>query len=61
MRQRRFLLDVWSRQGWQGARAALYGISMPLFDTSDVQTALRNAAEAVEIGKPLPKATFTGH
>jgi enoyl-CoA hydratase/carnithine racemase len=54
------LLDVWSREGWQGVRAALYGISMPLFETSDVQTALRNAAEAVETGKPAPKTTFTG-
>ncbi len=26
-----------------------------------VQTALRNAAEAVETGKPSPKTTFTGH
>jgi enoyl-CoA hydratase/carnithine racemase len=55
------LLDVWSREGWRGARAALYGISMPLFDTSDVQSALSNAAEAAETGKPSPKTTFTGH
>jgi enoyl-CoA hydratase/carnithine racemase len=55
------LLDVWSREGWRGAGAALYDISMPLFDTSDVQTALRSAAEAVETGKPSPKPTFTGH
>jgi enoyl-CoA hydratase/carnithine racemase len=51
----KLLLDVWSREGRGGARAARYSISMPLFDTSDVKTALRNAAEAVEIGKPPPK------
>jgi enoyl-CoA hydratase/carnithine racemase len=55
------LLDVWSREGSPGAMAALYGISMPLFDTSDVQTALRVAADAIEAGKPFPKINFTGH
>jgi hypothetical protein len=54
------LLDVWSREGWQGARAALYGISMPLFDTSDAQTALRNAPRRSRL-QTIPKDTFTEH
>jgi enoyl-CoA hydratase/carnithine racemase len=54
------LLDVWTRDGWPAARRVLYDISMPLFDTMDVQNALRAAADAVEAGRPFPTATFTG-
>ncbi len=32
---------------------------MPLFDTEDTQTALRQAADAVAAGKPFPKITFS--
>ena len=35
-------------------------LSMPLFDTEDVQMALLGAADAVVAGKPHPNATFTG-
>jgi enoyl-CoA hydratase/carnithine racemase len=52
------LLDAWSRENWKGGRAVLYDISMPLFDAPDVQTALRNAAAAIDAGKPSPEAIF---
>jgi enoyl-CoA hydratase/carnithine racemase len=50
------LLRIWQQQGKSAARAALYDISMPLFDTADVQSALHNAARA---GLPIPKAVFS--
>ncbi|WP_024519627.1 enoyl-CoA hydratase/isomerase family protein [Bradyrhizobium sp. Tv2a-2] len=55
------MLRKWARDGEKEAKAALYGVSMPLFETEDVQAALRNAAEAVNGGKPFPKATFSGN
>jgi hypothetical protein len=33
---------------------------MPLFDTQDVQTAMKSAAVSMDAGQPLPKANFTG-
>jgi enoyl-CoA hydratase/carnithine racemase len=54
------MLRLWSTSGIELAKASLYDISMPLFDTPDVQTALRNAAAAIGAGKPFPKATFAG-
>jgi hypothetical protein len=33
---------------------------MPLFDTQDVQMAMKSAAVAMDAGQPLPKANFTG-
>jgi enoyl-CoA hydratase/carnithine racemase len=54
------MLRLWSERGSVKARDSLYDISMPLFDTADVQTALRNAAAAAETGKPFPRATFSG-
>jgi len=52
------LMNVWRRGGPVEARASLYDITMPLFDTQDVQTALRDAVTAVAAGQPFPKATF---
>jgi NADP-dependent 3-hydroxy acid dehydrogenase YdfG len=52
------LLRVWQRQGRSAARAALYDISMLLFDTADVQSALHNAVKAVSAGLPIPKGIF---
>jgi enoyl-CoA hydratase/carnithine racemase len=52
------LLRVWLQQGRSAARDALYDISMPLFDTADVQSALHNAVNAVRAGQPIPKAIF---
>jgi enoyl-CoA hydratase/carnithine racemase len=52
------LLRVWSAGGLSAAKAVLYDVSMPLFDRDDVQTALRNAATAVEQGRPFPMARF---
>jgi enoyl-CoA hydratase/carnithine racemase len=54
------LLRFWSLEGSKGAKAALYDLSMPLFDTADVQTALRLAADAIVAGRPFPKTTFMG-
>lgn len=53
------LLRVWKQGGQKKAQDALYDVSMPLFDSEDVQTALRNAANAINTGKPFPKAIFT--
>jgi hypothetical protein len=47
-------------EGSKGAKDALYDLSMPLFDTEDVQTALRLAADAIVAGKPFPQTTFMG-
>jgi enoyl-CoA hydratase/carnithine racemase len=52
---------LWAEQGAGCAKAALYDISMPLFDAEDVQKALRDAAEAIDSGKPLPTAIFTAY
>jgi enoyl-CoA hydratase/carnithine racemase len=54
----KLLWRLWSDEGSKRAREALYDISMPLFDTEDVQTALRDAADAVRSGAPFPTATF---
>lgn len=52
------LLRIWQQRGRSAARDALYQVSMPLFDTPDVQLALGNAVEAVDRGVPIPKAIF---
>jgi enoyl-CoA hydratase/carnithine racemase len=52
------LLRVWQQKGRSAARAALYDISMPLFDTADVQSALHEAVNAASAGLPMPKAIF---
>ena len=52
------LMKVWRNEGRPAARAALYDISMPLFDTTDVQLALREAVNAVSKGNPMPRASF---
>ena len=52
------LLRAWREAGVRGAKAALYQLSMPVFDREDTQAALRNAAESMTTGKPLPTATF---
>jgi enoyl-CoA hydratase/carnithine racemase len=49
------LLHLWSLEGSKGAKGALYDLSMPLFDTEDVQTALRLAADALLLGSPFLK------
>jgi enoyl-CoA hydratase/carnithine racemase len=55
--------EVWALQDAKGlaaAKAELYDISMPIFDTEDAREALRNAADAVDAGRPFPAATFFG-
>ncbi len=52
------LMQIWRDRGRAEARQQLYDISMPLFDTPDVQSALRNAVDAVSAGLPIPKAHF---
>ncbi len=54
------MLRKWAHDGETEAMAALYDVSMPLFETEDVRTALRNAADAVNGGKQFPRATFAG-
>jgi enoyl-CoA hydratase/carnithine racemase len=54
------MLRKWARDGEKEAIAALYEVSMPLFETEDVQSALRSASDAVNSGKPFPKVTFSG-
>jgi enoyl-CoA hydratase/carnithine racemase len=49
-----------SEEGVAAAKAKLYDISMPLFDSEDARAALRNAAEAINAGKPFPTAIFSG-
>lgn len=49
-----------SEEGVKAAKAKLYDVSMPIFDTEDARTALRNAADAINAGKPFPAATFAG-
>jgi enoyl-CoA hydratase/carnithine racemase len=49
------LSRVWQHQGRPAARAALYDISMPLFDTADVQSALHNACEPGRSNSADPK------
>jgi enoyl-CoA hydratase/carnithine racemase len=49
-----------AEQGVKAAKAKLYDLSMPLFETQDAQTALRSAAEAINEGKPFPTAAFIG-
>jgi len=39
----------------EGRQAKLYDLSMPLFETEDARIALRNAAEAINAGKPSPR------
>ncbi len=53
------LLRTWQLHGRAAARSALYEMSMPLFDTPDVQSALSQAVEAVKAGRPIPTATFS--
>jgi enoyl-CoA hydratase/carnithine racemase len=52
------LLRAWSAGGVSSAREVLYDLSMPLFDTEDVQVALRQAAAAAEKGLPFPSPSF---
>jgi enoyl-CoA hydratase/carnithine racemase len=54
------LLSLWKQRGQTAASATLYDLSMPLFDTQDVQTTIKSAAVATDAGHPLPKANFTG-
>ena len=52
------LLRTWREEGPKSAKGALYQLSMPGFDRDDTQAALRNAAESMNTGKPLPTAIF---
>jgi enoyl-CoA hydratase/carnithine racemase len=52
------LMRIWRDRGRVEARRELYEISMPLFDKPDVQSALRNAVDAINAGLPIPAARF---
>jgi enoyl-CoA hydratase/carnithine racemase len=49
-----------AEQGVKAAKAKLYDLSMPLFETQDARTAQRNAADAINAGQPFPTAAFIG-
>lgn len=49
-----------SKMGDSAAWAALYDISMPVFETRDAKVALEAAAEAVSAGRPFPTVNFEG-
>ena len=52
------LMKIWRDDGHPAAREALNDISMPLFDTPDVQLALRQAVAALNEGHSIPRASF---
>jgi enoyl-CoA hydratase/carnithine racemase len=52
------LLRAWSTGGISAAKAILYDVSMPLFDTEDVQVAIRGATVAAEQGLACPRVRF---
>lgn len=55
------LLRAWSAGGLSAARSVLYDISMPLFDTEDVQRALRRASFSTNHDSALPVQSFGEH
>lgn len=52
------LLRAWAAGGLSGAKSVLYDIAMPLFETEDVQAALRKAASAAGQDRPFPITNF---
>jgi enoyl-CoA hydratase/carnithine racemase len=56
----RALRRMQAAEGVKAAMAKLYDFSMPLIETEDARTGLRNAAEAINAGKAFPTATFAG-
>jgi enoyl-CoA hydratase/carnithine racemase len=54
------LLRAWAAGGLLGAKSVLYDVAMPLFDTEDVQAALRKAANAAGQDRPFPITHFGG-
>jgi enoyl-CoA hydratase/carnithine racemase len=49
------LLSLWKQGGQTAASAALYDLSMPLFNTQDVQTAMKSAAVSMTPDSPSRK------
>jgi enoyl-CoA hydratase/carnithine racemase len=54
----KLLLRAWAAGGINTANSVLYDVSMPIFDDVEVQDALRAAAAAAEIGRPLSGRVF---
>ena len=52
------LLRAWSAGGMSAARSVLYDISMPLFDTEEVQMALKRAASSQNQDLTFPVRKF---
>jgi len=55
------LLRTWSVGGVAAADQAMFDVSMPLFETHDAQTALRDAVEALAEGRARPEFDFRGN
>jgi hypothetical protein len=47
-----------AEEGVKAAKAKLYDLSMPLFETEDARTALCNAAEAINCEQAVPQGDF---
>lgn len=54
------LLRLWATAGIAAADEALLDIAMPLFETEDVQLALKASIDALRAGKPRPTFAFKG-
>ena len=55
----KLLVRTWAAGGISAARSILYDVSMPLFETEEVQTVLQGAAAAAREGRPFPTHKFS--
>ena len=55
----KLLMRTWAAGGIAAARSILYDVSMPLFETEEVQAVLQGAAAAAKEGRPFPKHEFS--
>ena len=54
----KLLMRTWAAGGIAAVRSILYDVSMPLFETEEVQSVLQGAAAAAKEGRPFPKHEF---
>lgn len=55
----KLLMRAWAAGGIAAARSILYDVSMPLFETEEVQSVLQSAAVAAKEGRPFSKHEFS--
>jgi len=55
----KLLMRSWAAGGIAAVRSILYDVSMPLFETEEVQSVLQGAAAAAKEGRPFPKHEFS--